>query len=122
MALHDQQFLPLHPCIDRRENIGWFSGNRPSSANAAGAEQRGSDASFVIRNVRSRSFFGEGLPKMLWRQADFLSELEQLLLGELFTRVVRSALQLRGTRQHTLQARAVERAARRFWSSRIGHD
>ena len=67
------------------------------------------EPALVAGQNRARSLLGHRLTQILRRQADFLAELEQLLLGELARGFAAArSLQLRGAREHALERGAVE--------------
>ena len=100
--------MPLHPYVDRREDVSRFSRNRPCRANATRTEEACRKSALVFRHGRSRSLLSERLTQMLRRQTHFLSEIEQLILAELLDRVSRAALQLGGARQDSLERGSIE--------------
>ena len=88
MALDDQQFLPLHPRVDRGEHV------RAPCPERCAPRARGSDRTGSPRNharppeptdrVRSSA---SACRRLCGDKPDFLAELDQLLLGELLVGV-----------------------------------
>jgi len=80
------------------------------------------DASGRLLHGDASLLFGDRLPNVLRRQAHFLAQLDELVFGHGFGGLARARLQLARAREHTLERRAIERAAaRRRFIGQVGH-
>src|SRR5262249_8265254 len=99
-----------------------FAVDRSRRADARRADEPGKHPALVFGKPRSRPLFGQRLPKVLRRQADFFSELDQLVFGEFFAGigVGRLSLKLGGASQHALERATID-AAGRSGCGYVGH-
>src|SRR5205814_7774972 len=80
-TLHLQALVALHPGIDRGENVARSPRNRSRRGRESGAGDLG-DESALLRNVDTRSLFRQRLVEHRRTQADFISDFEELTLGD----------------------------------------
>jgi hypothetical protein len=108
-ALNLETFLPLHPGIDGGKHIARGSRNGPRRRRESGAGDL-RDQSPFLGDIDARSFFGQRLIYGGGIEADFVSYVEELTLGDEITgiRERASALELRRPCQNPLESLSVE--------------
>jgi hypothetical protein len=94
LPLYLQAFLSLHPRIDPFENVVRMPCDDTACSDPRTTKQFRGHATAIGWQRDTRAFLRKCLTQMLRRQADFLSELENLRFGEHFLRLARSDLQL----------------------------
>jgi hypothetical protein len=108
VSLDDQQLLALHPRVDCHERVSCPALNGARRPHTARPKDARRNAAFLLRHDRASAFLGERQLEILRREPNLASELEQLLLGKILLAIARAALELGGSGQHALEARAIE--------------